>query len=88
MQPILVDNPSINFDLLGYPILPKVKPLRIPYMGSKNKIAEQLMRKMLEIKPNAKYFVDLFGGGGSMSFAALQLGLIFINSLQEKSLKS
>jgi len=30
---------------------------------------------MLEIKPNAKYFYDLFGGGGSMSFYALQIGL-------------
>ena len=30
---------------------------------------------MLEIKPNAKYFFDLFGGGGAMSFFALQIGL-------------
>ena len=44
-------------------------------MGSKNKIATQLIRKMLDIKPKAKYFVDLFGGGGSMSFTALQMGL-------------
>ena len=43
-------------------------------MGSKQKIAEKLMYKMLEIKPNAKYFVDLFGGGGSMSFLAMQMG--------------
>lgn len=31
------------------------------------------MRKMLDEKPKAKYFVDLFGGGGSMSFTALQI---------------
>jgi site-specific DNA-adenine methylase len=44
-------------------------------MGSKNKIAIQLFQKMLEVKPNAKYFYDLFGGGAAMSFTALQLGL-------------
>ena len=44
-------------------------------MGSKRKIAEQLMQKMLEIKPKTKYFYDLFGGGGAMSFYALQCGL-------------
>ena len=65
----------INFDLLGKPIFPNVKNLRIPYMGSKNKIALRLFEKMLEIKPNTKYFFDLFGGGGAMSFTALQLGL-------------
>ena len=65
----------INFDLLGKPIFPNVKNLRIPYMGSKNKIALRLFEKMLEIKPNAKYFFDIFAGGGAMSFTALQLGL-------------
>jgi site-specific DNA-adenine methylase len=65
----------MNLDLLGKPIFPDIKNIRIPYMGSKNKIAVELLQKMLEIKPNAKYFYDLFGGGGSMSFTALQLGL-------------
>jgi len=65
----------INFDIFGKPYFGKVEPLRIPYMGSKRKIAEQLFEKMLEIKPNAKYFFDLFGGGGAMSFFAVQLGL-------------
>lgn len=63
------------FDLFNKPVLPKSLQLRIPYMGSKRKIAEQLMQKMLEIKPKAKYFYDLFGGGGAMSFYALQCGL-------------
>lgn len=49
--------------------------LRIPYQGSKNSITEKLIYKMLEVKPKAKYFIDLFGGGGSMSFTALQIGL-------------
>lgn len=44
-------------------------------MGSKRKIAEELMQKMIEIKPKAKYFYDLFGGGGAMSFYVLQCGL-------------
>ena len=65
----------INFDIFGKPYFGKVEPLRIPYMGSKRKIAEQLFQKMLEIKPNAKYFFDLFGGGGAMSFFAVQIGL-------------
>jgi len=65
----------INFDIFGKPYFGKVEPLRIPYMGSKRKIAEELFQKMLEIKPNAKYFFDLFGGGGAMSFFALQIGL-------------
>lgn len=65
----------INFDIFGKPYFGKVEPLRIPYKGSKRKIAEELFQKMLEIKPNAKYFFDLFGGGGAMSFFALQIGL-------------
>jgi len=65
----------INFDLLGKPILPDSLQLRIPYMGSKRKIAKELMQKMIEVKPKAKYFYDLFSGGGAMSFYALQCGL-------------
>ena len=52
--------------------------LRIPYQGSKNAIAETLIYKMREYKPNAKYFYDLFGGGGAMSFKALQMGYTVI----------
>lgn len=65
----------INFDIFGKPYFGKVEPLRIPYMGSKRKIAEELFQKMLEIKPKAKYFFDIFAGGGAMSFFAVQLGL-------------
>jgi site-specific DNA-adenine methylase len=46
----------------------------IPYKGSKNKIAEQLILEMKKQKPKAKIFIDLFGGGGAMSFIALQMG--------------
>ena len=52
-------------------------------MGSKNRVALDLFREMLKIKPKAKYFIDLFGGGGAMSFTALQLGLnVTYNELQ------
>jgi site-specific DNA-adenine methylase len=65
----------INFDFFGKPYFSDVESLRIPYMGSKRKIAKELFEKMIEMKPKAKYFFDLCGGGASMSFFALQIGL-------------
>jgi len=66
---IVVPNKSLKF--------------RVPYMGSKNKIALPLLKEMLKVKPNARYFYDLFGGGGSMSFTASEIGLItHYNELQ------
>jgi len=47
----------------------------IPYMGSKRAIAGKLISFMKERHPNATHFYDLFGGGGAMSFAALEAGL-------------
>ena len=38
----------------------------MPYKGSKSKIAEQI----LNVLPEADYFVDLFGGGGAMTHCA------------------
>lgn len=46
----------------------------IPYMGSKRKIAGQLIELIHSLEPNKKIFYDLFGGGGSMSFAAIESG--------------
>jgi site-specific DNA-adenine methylase len=46
--------------------------LGIPYMGSKRKIAKNVLDKCLELAPDTKYFYDLFGGGGAISFEALQ----------------
>ena len=43
----------------------------MPYMGSKRKLSKHLISYMLRKNPNAKYFYDLFGGGGAMSFEAL-----------------
>lgn len=52
----------------------------LPYMGSKDKIAD----KLLEQLPAGKRFVDLFGGGFAMSHAALLSGKyeqVFYNEL-------
>ena len=69
-------------DLFGNSTI-KADPLGLPYMGSKRKYANDLICKMLEQKPHAKYFYDLFGGGGAMSFAALQKGMtVFYNEKQ------
>lgn len=42
----------------------------MPYMGSKNKIAEWLINQL----PKAKHFYDLFGGGGAISHCAVLSG--------------
>jgi 16S rRNA G966 N2-methylase RsmD len=80
---------KMKYDLFGEVIIPEnIKNLRIPYMGSKNKIAIDLLREMLKVKPRAKYFYDLFGGGGSMSFTASQIGLkTHYNELQTSLVK-
>lgn len=46
--------------------------LGIPYMGSKRKLAKPIMDYILTKNPNCKYFYDLFGGGGAVSFEALK----------------
>jgi site-specific DNA-adenine methylase len=76
----------MQYDLFGHPIIKEFPILRIPYQGSKNSIAVKLLRKMLEEKPKAKYFVDLFGGGGSMSFTAAQMGLKVIYNEKQTNL--
>ena len=53
----------------------KVYPYRLPYMGSKQNIAYSLMLAILQKKPKAKYFFDIFGGGASMSLMAKQFDL-------------
>lgn len=41
-------------------------------MGSKRKLAPKILDYIIEKNPECKYFYDLFGGGGSISFEALQ----------------
>lgn len=48
------------------------KNLGIPYMGSKRKLSYEIVSYILRKNPNCKYFYDLFGGGGAISFQALQ----------------
>jgi site-specific DNA-adenine methylase len=53
------------------------KKFGVPYMGSKRKLAHTLIDFMKKhhteiYKEEPKYFYDVFGGGGSMSFEALQ----------------
>ena len=58
----------------------------IPYMGSKNLIAE----KIVAFLPSGKRFVDLFGGGFAMSHCALLSGkfeTIFYNEINPLLLK-
>ena len=42
----------------------------MPYKGSKNRIAENLIKQL----PPARHFYDLFGGGGAMTHCALLSG--------------
>ena len=42
----------------------------LPYMGSKNKLAEEIVNFL----PQKKVLVDLFGGGGAISDCAIQSG--------------
>jgi site-specific DNA-adenine methylase len=48
------------------------KKLGIPYMGNKRKLSKPIIDYILEHNPKTKYVYDLFGGGGSISFQALQ----------------
>ena len=47
--------------------------LGIPYMGSKRAIAPEIVNFIKKENPKVKYFYDLFGGGGAISFYALNL---------------
>lgn len=51
-----------------------MKYASIPYKGSKRDIAVELIEVMHNLKPQAKYFYDLFGGGGAITIAAIKSG--------------
>jgi len=56
----------------------------IPYMGSKRKLAKPILDHILTHNPKTRYFFDLFGGGGAVSFEALkrpQLQSVHYNEL-------
>jgi site-specific DNA-adenine methylase len=48
--------------------------LGLPYMGSKRKIAKNIVNYIVDHNPNLKYIYDLFGGGGAISFEFLKRG--------------
>ena len=58
----------------------------IQYMGTKRKISYELILEMHKRKPTAKYFIDLFGGGGAMSVRALSLGYKVIYNEKKEDL--
>lgn len=45
--------------------------LGIPYMGSKRKIAHEILKYIKAHNPQATHFYDLFGGGGAVSLKAV-----------------
>lgn len=46
--------------------------LGIPYMGSKRKLAGDILHEITSRHPGLTDFYDLFGGGGSVSFTAIK----------------
>lgn len=53
-------------------------------MGSKRKLAKEIVEHILWREPGVKYIYDLFGGGGAVSFMALQypqIKTVFYNEL-------
>ena len=60
-------------DLLEYAGISKnIKNLNIgiPYKGSKRKISHLILQEIAKHAPHAKYFYDMFGGGGAMALNA------------------
>ena len=49
-----------------------IHKLGLPYMGSKRKLAKPIIDYILKHNPDTKYFYDVFGGSGAMSFEAIQ----------------
>lgn len=49
-----------------------IHKLGIPYMGSKRKLASEILNKITTRHAGITDFYDLFGGGGSISFTAIR----------------
>jgi 16S rRNA G966 N2-methylase RsmD len=49
-----------------------INELGMPYMGGKRKLAKPILDYICFQNPKAKFFYDLFGGGGAISFNAVQ----------------
>jgi site-specific DNA-adenine methylase len=61
-------------DLFGNIYFNADKEYGLPYMGNKRKLANKILNKIYETIGDFDNFYDIFGGGGSMSFIALQAG--------------
>ena len=59
-------------NLFDFAPQPHIEGLGIPYMGSKRKLAKRINDFILSRHPECRYFYDLFGGGGAISFDAVQ----------------
>ena len=62
----------------------KIDKLGMPYMGSKRRLSKKIVDEILNANPNTKYIYDLFGGGGAISFEAIQrnqIKKVFYNEL-------
>lgn len=58
------------FDEIGDNYIPvETKNYGLPYMGSKNKIAKEIVLKL----PKRKNLYDLFLGGGAVTHAAMEM---------------
>lgn len=60
--------------------------LGLPYLGGKRAIAWKIVDKMLGDNPNCEYIWDLFGGGGAISFEAMQrqqIKQVYYNEIAE-----
>lgn len=63
------------FDFLDTPHEKPQEPIKnlnsgIPYKGSKRKISHLILQEIRSHAPHAKYFYDMFGGGGAMALNA------------------
>ncbi len=64
----------------------KINGLSLPYMGSKKKLASNILDFIMDANPNCKYVYDLFGGGGAISIDAIQrknINKVFYNEIDE-----
>jgi len=63
-----------QFDLFGKPKIKNTIVPAMPYMGNKRKLATKILNSIYDTIGDFENFYDLFGGGGSMSVAALLAG--------------
>jgi len=58
----------------------------LPYMGSKRKLAKKIVGYIKSQHPTAEYFIDLFGGGGAISYEAQKQGFKVVCNDKNKAI--